>query len=159
MSNIVFGFLFNYKIKLALRSCHLLLIFIGDLERYIAQLQNENNYEHAILRYKQAQILVPKNGKSYNQLAVVAVVARRKLDAVYYYARSLQASNPILSAKDRLTAIFQEIKKKVSCFKMKSLIQCFLNIPLLFVLAVLFNIFFYTLIYILLFYILLYFSI
>ncbi|XP_047142553.1 telomerase-binding protein EST1A isoform X2 [Hydra vulgaris] len=104
------------QVKLALRSCHLLLIFIGDLERYIAQLQQESSYEQAILRYKDAQILVPKNGKSYNQLAVVAVVAKRKLDAVYYYARSLQASNPILSAKERLTAIFQEIKKKARLF-------------------------------------------
>lgn len=97
-----------------MRSCHLLLIFIGDLERYISQLQQDDSYKRAQDCYKQAQVLAPKNGKSYNQLAVVAVYTKRKVDAVYYYARSLQASNPILTAKDRLTAIFHEIKKKVS---------------------------------------------
>lgn len=107
------------QIKFALRSCHLLLIFIGDLERYIAQLQQENNFEKAQVCYKQAQILAPKNGKSYNQLAVVAVMTKHKLDAVYYYTRSLQASNPILTAKDRLTSIFQEIKKKAAVYRQK----------------------------------------
>lgn len=92
----------------------MLLIFVGDLERYVAQLQQDESYDKAKECYKQAQILAPKNGKSYNQMAVVSVVTKHKLDAIYYYARSLQASNPILTAKDRLTAIFQEIKKKVS---------------------------------------------
>ena len=91
----------------------MLLIFVGDLERYVAQLQQDENYDKAKECYKQAQILAPKNGKSYNQMAVVSVVTKHKLDAIYFYARSLQASNPILTAKDRLTAIFQEIKKKV----------------------------------------------
>lgn len=107
--------------KLAIRSCHLLLIYIGDLERYISQLKQQDNYSEAQRCYKQAQMLAPKNGKSYNQLAVVAVLTKRKLDAVYYYSRSLMASNPIQTARDRLTAIFHEIKKKVtsqwcSCF-------------------------------------------
>lgn len=39
---------------------------------------------------------------------------RRKLDAVYYYMRSLMASNPFLSAKDSLITLFDENRKKVS---------------------------------------------
>lgn len=38
---------------------------------------------------------------------------RRKLDAVYYYMRSLAASNPILTAKESLMSLFEETKRKV----------------------------------------------
>ena len=86
---------------------------MGDLERYVTFLQQVDDYSKAQNCYKQAQMLAPKNGKSYNQLAVVAVLTKRKLDAVYYYCRSLLASNPIWTAKDRLTSIFHEIQKKV----------------------------------------------
>ena len=37
----------------------------------------------------------------------------RRLDAVYYYIRSLTASNPFLSAKESLAALFDETSKKV----------------------------------------------
>ena len=84
------------------------------MERYICDYKKDTDYAKAQLCYEQAQMLAPKNGKSYNQLAVVAVNRKHKLDAVYYYARSLEASNPILSARDRLTSIFEDIKRKVS---------------------------------------------
>lgn len=38
---------------------------------------------------------------------------KRKLDAVYYYMRSLAASNPILTAKESLMSLFEEAKRKV----------------------------------------------
>lgn len=38
---------------------------------------------------------------------------KRKLDAVYYYMRSLAASNPILTAKESLMSLFEEVKRKV----------------------------------------------
>ena len=37
----------------------------------------------------------------------------RRLDAVYYYIRSLTASNPFLSAKESLAALFDETSRKV----------------------------------------------
>lgn len=40
--------------------------------------------------------------------------AEGKLDAVYYYMRSLAASNPILTAKESLMSLFEETKRKVS---------------------------------------------
>lgn len=81
--------------------------------------------------YIKAHEINPKNGKPYNQLAVLAVCAvsftlqnlikirkyllqRRKLDAVYYYMRSLMSSNPVTSAKEHLVSLFDENKKKVS---------------------------------------------
>lgn len=38
---------------------------------------------------------------------------RRKLDAVYYYMRSLMASNPFHSARESLITLFDENRKKV----------------------------------------------
>ncbi len=64
--------------------------------------------------YLKASKLAPKNGKPYNQLGVIAVMANRKLDSVYFYIRSLASSNPILTAREKLTTIFYELQKKVS---------------------------------------------
>ena len=87
----------------------------GNLERYREQLLPTAAKKWGIIRsyYYKASKLVPKNGKPYNQLAVVAVLANRKMDAVYYYVRSLAVSNPILTAREKLITIFYEIQKKV----------------------------------------------
>lgn len=63
--------------------------------------------------YTKANQINPKNGKPYNQLALLAVYEKRKLDAVYYYMRSLMASNPFQSAKDSLLSLFEDYRKKV----------------------------------------------
>lgn len=39
---------------------------------------------------------------------------KRKVDAVYYYMRSLLSSNPIMVARENLLTLFDEIRKKVS---------------------------------------------
>ncbi|XP_048648848.1 telomerase-binding protein EST1A isoform X2 [Marmota marmota marmota] len=44
---------------------------------------------------------------------------RRKLDAVYYYMRSLAASNPILTAKESLMSLFEETKRKAEQMEKK----------------------------------------
>jgi ferritin-like protein len=41
---------------------------------------------------------------------------KHKLDAVYYYMRSLSATNPFLSAREGLNQLFDEARKKVSNF-------------------------------------------
>ena len=99
--------------RLALVSCHHILISLGDIERYHAQFQPSQNWAAIRMWYLKASKLAPKDGKPYNQLAVVAVFAKRKLDAVYYYVRSLAVSNPILTAREKLNTIFYEIQKKV----------------------------------------------
>ncbi|CAL8068762.1 unnamed protein product [Calicophoron daubneyi] len=60
--------------------------------------------------YQKAQLLVPKNGRSYNQLAVLAVYTSRHLDAVCYYMRTLATSNPFPTASQSLTALFSEVR-------------------------------------------------
>lgn len=38
---------------------------------------------------------------------------QRRLDAVYFYMRSLMAKNPFLSAHDSLVGLFEETSRKV----------------------------------------------
>jgi len=89
------------------------LICLGDIERYQGQFQPNQNWASVRSWYIKASKLAPKDGKPYNQLGVIAVLANRKLDAVYFYIRSLSASNPILTAREKLTTIFYDIQKKV----------------------------------------------
>uniref|UniRef100_A0A8C5G1S8 Telomerase-binding protein EST1A n=1 Tax=Gouania willdenowi TaxID=441366 RepID=A0A8C5G1S8_GOUWI len=83
-----------------------------DLARYREQASDSANYGKARSWYLKAQQIAPKNGRPYNQLALLAVYTKRKLDAVYYYMRSLAASNPILTAKESLMSLFEEAKRK-----------------------------------------------
>ena len=41
------------------------------------------------------------------------VLQKHKLDAVYYYMRSLAASNPFITARESLMSLFNEARKKV----------------------------------------------
>jgi protein SMG6 len=100
-------------IGLALISAQKLLLFLGDLGRYREQVNETSNYGKCRQWYIKAHEINPKNGKPYNQLAVLAVYARRKLDAVYYYMRSLMSSNPVPSAREYLISLFDENRKKV----------------------------------------------
>ncbi|XP_076627373.1 telomerase-binding protein EST1A isoform X3 [Colletes latitarsis] len=97
---------------LALVSAQKIYLFLGDLARYREQANETNNYGKCRQWYLKAQQLNPKNGRPYNQLALLAHYARRKLDAVYYYMRSLMASNPFHSARESLIALFDENRKK-----------------------------------------------
>ncbi|KAL0994823.1 hypothetical protein UPYG_G00127600 [Umbra pygmaea] len=99
-------------VKYALISAQRCLICQGDIARYREQASDSANYGKARSWYLKAQQIAPKNGRPYNQLALLAVYTKRKLDAVYYYMRSLAASNPILTAKESLMSLFEEAKRK-----------------------------------------------
>ncbi|KAJ8976809.1 hypothetical protein NQ317_012368 [Molorchus minor] len=159
-------------VGLALISAQKLFLFLGDLGRYREQVNETSNYGKCRLWYIKSHEINPKNGRPYNQLAILAVLAgckhykdidvdtiiasdkfiaalysakeqvpldklwykcyrftayksssnmdtipptnRRKLDAVYYYMRSLMSSNPVPSAKENLISLFDENRKKVS---------------------------------------------
>ncbi|VVC31928.1 DNA/RNA-binding domain, Est1-type,PIN domain,PIN domain-like,Tetratricopeptide-like helical [Cinara cedri] len=100
------------NIGLALISSQKLYISLGDLARYKDVMNNSTNYVIAKQWYTKANQINPKNGRPYNQLALLAVYEKRKLDAVYYYMRSLMASNPFQSAKDSLLTLFEEYRRK-----------------------------------------------
>ncbi|XP_054857760.1 telomerase-binding protein EST1A isoform X2 [Eublepharis macularius] len=106
-------------VKYALISAQRSLICQGDICRYREQGSDTANYGKARSWYLKAQHVAPKNGRPYNQLALLAVYTRRKLDAVYYYMRSLAASNPILTAKESLMSLFEEIKRKAEQVEQK----------------------------------------
>ena len=74
--------------------------------------------------YMKAQQLAPKNGRPYNQLAILALYTKRKLDAVYYYMRSLAASNPFLTARESVMQLFDEARKKVRIQKEGTQLSC-----------------------------------
>ncbi|XP_028662484.1 telomerase-binding protein EST1A [Erpetoichthys calabaricus] len=99
-------------VKFALISAQRCMICLGDIARYREQTSDTANYGKARSWYLKAQQIAPKNGRPYNQLALLAVYTKRKLDAVYYYMRSLAASNPILTAKESLMSLFEETKRK-----------------------------------------------
>ncbi|XP_020710640.2 telomerase-binding protein EST1A isoform X1 [Athalia rosae] len=99
-------------VGLALVSAQKIFLYLGDLARYKEQVNETNNYGKSRQWYVKAQQINPKNGRPYNQLALLAHYARRKLDAVYFYMRSLMASNPFHSARESLIALFDENRKK-----------------------------------------------
>uniref|UniRef100_A0A8C6YQR7 Telomerase-binding protein EST1A n=1 Tax=Nothoprocta perdicaria TaxID=30464 RepID=A0A8C6YQR7_NOTPE len=106
-------------VKYALISAQRCMICQGDICRYREQANDTANYGKARSWYLKAQQIAPKNGRPYNQLALLAIYTRRKLDAVYYYMRSLAASNPILTAKESLMSLFEETKRKAEQLEQK----------------------------------------
>ncbi|XP_064425172.1 telomerase-binding protein EST1A isoform X3 [Latimeria chalumnae] len=106
-------------VKYALISAQRCMICEGDIARYREQANDTSNYGKARSWYLKAQQIAPKNGRPYNQLALLAIYTRRKLDAVYYYMRSLAASNPILTAKESLMSLFEETKRKAEQVELK----------------------------------------
>ncbi|XP_063821793.1 telomerase-binding protein EST1A isoform X2 [Ostrinia nubilalis] len=106
-------------VGLALISVQKLYVFLGDLARYKEQVNETNNFAKSKFWYTKAQQINPKNGRPYNQLAILAIYARRKLDAVYYYMRSLMSSNPFHSARESLLSLFDENRKKYEAAERK----------------------------------------
>ncbi|XP_053691492.1 telomerase-binding protein EST1A [Sabethes cyaneus] len=100
------------RFGMALVSAQKLFLFLGDLARYREQVNEASNFRRAKLWYVKAQQIQPKNGRPYNQLALLSVYAKRKIDAVYFYMRSLMSSNPFESARESLMDLFNETKKK-----------------------------------------------
>lgn len=62
-------------VGLALISVQKLYVSLGDLARYKEQVNETNNYAKSKLWYTKAQQINPKNGRPYNQLAILAIYA------------------------------------------------------------------------------------
>lgn len=62
-------------VGLALISVQKLYVFLGDLARYKEQVNETNNYAKSKFWYTKAQQINPKNGRPYNQLAILAIYA------------------------------------------------------------------------------------
>lgn len=105
------------RVRLALSSSQKILLSLGDLARYKEQYSPQPNYMMARKWYEMALQVQPRNGRPFNQLAIIAVTQKRPLDVVYYYIRSLTASNPFVSARDSLISMFEDIRKKYEASK------------------------------------------
>ncbi|XP_073972524.1 smg6 nonsense mediated mRNA decay factor isoform X3 [Rhodnius prolixus] len=97
---------------LALIAAQKIYLCLGDLARYKEQANETCNYGVARQWYMKAHQINPKNGRPYNQLAILAMYTKRKLDAVYYYMRCLMSSNPMLTARESLISLFDDNRKK-----------------------------------------------
>ncbi|XP_077294426.1 smg6 nonsense mediated mRNA decay factor isoform X3 [Arctopsyche grandis] len=99
-------------VGLALISAQKIYIFLGDLARYKELINDTNNFAKSKNWYTKANQINPKNGRPYQKLAILSSISRRKLDAVYFYMRSLMSSNPFPSARESLITLFDEFRKK-----------------------------------------------
>ncbi|XP_052219123.1 telomerase-binding protein EST1A-like isoform X2 [Dreissena polymorpha] len=109
------------NLVLALLSVQRCFICLGDIARYKEQNNDSGKINYAKARnwYLKAQQIAPKNGRPYNQLAILALYTKHKLDAVYYYMRSLASSNPFLTAREGLMTLFNEARKKAEVSEQK----------------------------------------
>ena len=107
------------KMKLAVMICQKIFLCLGDLARYRESTNESTEFGTARKWYLSAKKVEPRNGRPYNQLALLAVLTKRRLDAVYYYIRSLGAGNPVLTAKESLLALFNDIRRKKEYLKKK----------------------------------------
>lgn len=78
--------------KYAFMILHRCLICIGDLERYREIILDErkdqqNKFSDARHYYLKALFLVPKSSHALNQLAILSIYTKKRLDACYYYLR------------------------------------------------------------------------
>ena len=99
-------------IRCALMSAQKCLLCLGDLARYREQIQETSNYGKARQYYQKASNIETRNGRPFNQLAILAINTKRKFEAVYYNMRCLMSKNPFPSSHQSLTVIFDEVKKK-----------------------------------------------
>uniref|UniRef100_A0A2K6E724 Telomerase-binding protein EST1A n=1 Tax=Macaca nemestrina TaxID=9545 RepID=A0A2K6E724_MACNE len=88
-------------VKYALISAQRCMICQGDIARYREQANDTANYGKARSWYLKAQHIAPKNGRPYNQLALLAVyTVRNPVDR-----GTLAEPNPILTAKESLMSL------------------------------------------------------
>ncbi|XP_029783292.1 telomerase-binding protein EST1A isoform X2 [Suricata suricatta] len=99
--------------------CILLDIEFSDNQN-VDQILWKNAFYQVIEKFR--QLLKDPNVENPEQIRnrlLELLDERRKLDAVYYYMRSLAASNPILTAKESLMSLFEETKRKAEQMEKK----------------------------------------
>ncbi len=95
------------RVRCALVSAQKCLLCLGDLARYKENIQDTSNYGMARQYYQKASNIDTRNGRPFNQLAILALTTKRKFEAVYYNMRCLQSKNPFTSSQVRLQLILE----------------------------------------------------
>ncbi|VDM20894.1 unnamed protein product [Wuchereria bancrofti] len=109
----------DHIIKVALLSVQRLAVSVGDLHRYSSMVSGIKDYSHARVWYQKAAQLAAGNGRSYNQLALLAVYESKWIDVIFYYVRALAARYPFETARQPLFTAFNHVQKKVSEFEIE----------------------------------------
>ncbi|KAL7752005.1 hypothetical protein RI367_002533 [Sorochytrium milnesiophthora] len=98
----------------AVTAIHRSLVYLGDIARYrISEVSAADDATSAAWRavaghYYAAMSIMPSNGRSFAQLAMLSNIRQNRLDAVYWYCRSLATQFPSSAARDNLAAIHKE---------------------------------------------------
>merc|ERR1719510_1079976 len=100
------------RMRCVLVSAQKCLLCLGDLARYKEQTQETSNYGKARQYYQKASHIDTRNGRPYNQLAILAYTTKRKFEAVYYNMRCLSCKSSVRSSQESLTVIFEDVAKK-----------------------------------------------
>ncbi|VDK73374.1 unnamed protein product, partial [Onchocerca ochengi] len=109
----------DHIVKVALLSVQRLAVSVGDLHRYNGMISGIKDYSHARLWYQKAAQLAAGNGRSYNQLALLAVYESKWIDVIFYYVRALAARYPFETARQPLFTAFNHVQKKVNEFEIE----------------------------------------
>ncbi|VDM36903.1 unnamed protein product [Toxocara canis] len=132
------------SLKVAVLSAQRLAVSIGDLHRYNAVVRGVKDYSAARLWYLRGAQLGPANGRSYNQLALLALYAiiqrapmrsardaafaripsfirankcklqGKWVDVMFYYTRALAAHYAFETARQPLFTAFNDMRKKIA---------------------------------------------
>ncbi|CAG2160109.1 unnamed protein product [Oppiella nova] len=98
----------------ARNAIHRILICMGDLARYLFDLEVIGYRELAIRFYDLALIWNPDIGMPFNQLGTLSESNNYGLDSVYYYMRCLTCDKPFEGAENNLRRVFETNEKRLN---------------------------------------------
>ncbi|XP_005110077.2 protein SMG5 [Aplysia californica] len=96
----------------AQRACHRCLICLGDVLRYICDVDHMAIPTTAERYYHQAFILFPEIGMPHNQLGTLAGSRYCGCEAAYHYMRCLACEKPFEGARGNLSRLFEKNAKR-----------------------------------------------
>ncbi|KAL1838011.1 hypothetical protein VTJ49DRAFT_3134 [Mycothermus thermophilus] len=101
------------KLEDAVReSCHMTLIYLGDLARYRTLLRSKDRkWENALTYYSLASELMPESGFGHHQSGVIYLETESHLEVIYHLYRSLACPRPHPNASRNLDREFRELLK------------------------------------------------
>ena len=108
-------------IRCVLVSAQKCLLCLGDLARYKEQHMDTFNFGKARQYYQKACHIDTRNGRPFNQLAILAHASKRKFEEFYYHMRCLCTKSPVSSSRDFLTVIFEDVGKRWEAAESKRL--------------------------------------
>lgn len=92
----------NNNLNWSMNVAHRCLIYLGDLCRYLLDLQPGQDFGLPAHYYTQALMLKPEAGMPFNQLGTLSGTQNYSLDAVYYYMRCMCCPHTFEGAEGNL---------------------------------------------------------